>query len=257
MKAIFTLVVLLVVVEAGFCRDVPEPNYAGPESFFAAGVGVIVTDNPYKGINTEVHGIPIIMYRTKKLFIYGPMMSYSFFEHDGWEVSGLAKVRFEGYEGGDSRYLWGMDDREWTFELGGALSKTFDFGRITTDFTADILGEHDGHELDLTYSYDFRNAFEISALTVTPSAGVNYRSGRLNDYYYGVRASEAIAGRPEYHPGDSMGLTTGLRLNYTISERLSLMGMISMEWLDDEIRSSPIVDEDHMESLLLGIIYKF
>jgi outer membrane protein len=184
-------------------------------------------------------------------------MSYSLFKDDGWEVSGLAEVRFEGYEESDSRFLRGMDDREWTLELGGSLSKTFALGKLTADFGADILNEHKGHELRLSYSYDFRDMFKIQALTVTPSIGVNYRSRQLNDYYYGVRASEVIAGRPEYDAGDSTGMMAGIRINYALSENLSLMGMISFEWLGDEIKNSPIVDEDHMESFLLGLIYRF
>ena len=58
---------------------------------------------------------------------------------------------------------------------------------------------------------------------ITPIIGVNYRSHQLNDYYYGVRASEAIAGRPKYDAGDSTGLMAGVRVNYNLSESLILM----------------------------------
>jgi outer membrane protein len=184
-------------------------------------------------------------------------MSYSLFEDDSWQVSGIAKVRFEGYEEDESDFLRGMDDREWTVELGASLSKNFSFGDLTADFAADILGEHEGHETRFSYGYDFRDAFQIPSLTLSPNIGVNYRSRRLNDYYYGVRASEVTAARTQYDAGDSVGFFTGIRLGYRLSKDLSLLGLISLEWLDDEIRSSPIVDEDHIESFLLGLIYRF
>ena len=92
---------------------------------------------------------------------------------------------------------------------------------------------------------------------LTPNIGVNYRSRQLNDYYYGVRASEVIAGRPEYDVGDSVGLMVGAGIYYILSENMSLMGMISFEWLGDEIKNSPIVDEDYLEAFLLGMIYRF
>ena len=255
LNSIFLVIVLSGAVEAEFSTG--KSDYAGPKNLFSAGAGVIITKGPYKGADTDSQGIPFFLYRTDRLSIYGPMMSYSLFEDDGWEIDALAKVRFEGYDEDDSRFLQGMNDRKWTLEMGGSLSKTFAIGDITADVSADVLNEHKGYELRLYYSYDFRNVFENPALTVTPDIGIAYRSSQLNDYYYGVRASEVIAGRPEYNVGDSTGLMAGLRVNYKISEKLSLMSMISLEWLDDEIRNSPIVDEDYIESFLLGIMYRF
>lgn len=255
--SISLVMILSGAVEAGFGTDSGNSDYAGPMNLFSVGAGVIVTKDPYKGIKTDTNGIPIFLYRTDRLSLYGPMMSYSLFEDEGWEIDALAKIRFEGYEEDDSRFLQGMDDREWTLELGGSLSKTFTLGNITADFAADILNEHKGHELRLYYSYDFRDILKGPALTMTPNIGLSYRSRQLNDYYYGVRASEVIAGRPEYNVGDSTGLIAGLRINYMYSENLSLMGLISFEWLGDEIKNSPIVDENHIESFLLGIMYRF
>ena len=257
MKFIFHVMILFVAFNTGFGANAEESGYKGPKNIFFVGGGAIITKNPYKGIDTETHGIPIFLYKTERFSLFGPRMSYSLFEDDGWELSGLAKVRFEGYEEDESDYLRGMDDREWTVELGGSLSKTFSLGKLTADFAADILGEHKGHEFRFSYSYDFRDAFQIPSLTMTPNIGVNYRSHQLNDYYYGVRASEAIAGRPKYDAGDSTGLTAGVRVNYKLSESLILMSMISFEWLGSDIKDSPIVDEDHIESFLLGLIYRF
>jgi len=222
-----------------------------------AGAGAVITQNPHKGVGTEGRGIPLFLYRKEKFSLYGPMVSYSLFEDGGWSARGLAKVRFEGYDEDDSNFLRGMDDREWTLELGGALSRVLDWGRLTADFSADVLGEHDGYELALSYGYDFNGVFELPDLRVTPSVGVNYRSSRLNDYYYGVRGSEAIAGRPRYNAGDSTGLATGLRLNYKLDEKWSLMVLVSLEWLGDEITDSPIVDKDYVMSSLVGIMYRF
>ncbi len=222
-----------------------------------AGGGAVITQNPYKGAGTKSRGIPLFLYKTDKFSLYGPIVNYSLFENDNWITSAVAKVRFEGYDENDSRFLRGMDDREWTFELGGALSRAFDWGRIMADFSADVLGEHEGYELGLSYGYDFNGPFKLPDLRVTPSVGVSYRSSQLNDYYYGVRSSEAAAGRPRYKAGDSSGPTAGLRLNYRLDDRWSLMGMASLKWLGDEITDSPIVDEGYVASFLIGIMYRF
>jgi len=257
LRSIFIVMTLSWTAQAELITDDGKSNYARPTNIFSFGAGAIITKEPYKGIDTKSQGIPFFLYRTERLSLYGPLMSYSLFEEQDWEIEAIAKVRFEGYEQDDSRFLQGMDDREWTLELGGSLSKTFAMGNITADCTADILNEHKGHEIRLYYSYDFRNVLGNQALTVSPNIGLSYRSRQLNDYYYGVRAPEATASRPEYHVGDSTGLMAGLRGNYTFRENLSLTVLISFEWLGDEIRNSPIVDEDHIESFLIGIMYMF
>ena len=251
------ILILALAVGTAAGRDVMDSNYAGARDVFMAGAGAIITRNPHKGIGTESRGIPLFFYRKEKLSLYGPIMNYLLLKEERWEVRGLARMRFEGYEEDDSRYLRGMDDREWTLELGGSLSRILGEARITADVSADVLNEHKGHQVRLSYNYDLRGPANIRDLLVTPSIGVTYRNSQLNDYYYGVRASEVIAGRPEYDVGDSTGMTAGVRINYALSENLSLMGMISFEWLGDEIKNSPIVDKDHMESFLLGMIYRF
>jgi outer membrane protein len=257
MKKLLYISILSLAVEAVAGRDVMDPNYAGRRDIFMVGAGAVISLNPHKGIDTRVRGIPIFVYRKDKLSLYGPIMNYSLYKQARWEARGIARVRFEGYEEDDSRYLRGMEEREWTLELGGSLSRGLGEGRVTADVTADVLNKHKGYEARLSYNYDFRAAANIRDLLVTPSIGVTYRSSRLNDYYYGVQSAEAIPGRPEYKVGDSVGLMTALRLNYRFSRRWSTMGMASLQWLGKEITDSPIVEKNYRLGFLLGIIYRF
>ena len=257
MKKLLILSIFMGCVSSVSGREVMDANFAGPREIFMAGAGAVISFNPHKGIGAEVRGIPLFFYQKDRLALYGPMMNYSLLKEGPWEVRGIARMRFEGYEEDDSRYLRGMDERRWTLELGGSLSRILGEARITADVTADVLNEHRGHQVRLSYNYDFRGPAGIRDLMVTPSVGVAYRSSDLNDYYYGVRSGEAIAGRPEYHAGDSIGLMTALRLNYRLDERWSAMAMGSVQWLGSEITESPIVARDYTASVLLGILYRF
>ncbi len=257
LKKIFYILIVTLAVDSTLGQNATDANTADSRDIFMAGVGAVITRNPHKGIGTESRGIPIFFYRKDKLSIYGPMVNYSLLKNADWEVRGVARMRFEGYEDEDSKYLRGMNDREWTMELGGSLSRTLGEGRVTADITADVLNEHKGHEVTLSYNYDFRAAANIRNLLATPSIGVTYRSSRLNDYYYGVRSSEALPGRPQYNVGDSTGLMTALRLNYRLNEKWSVMGMASVEWLGSEITDSPIVEKHYVASFLLGIMRRF
>jgi outer membrane protein len=255
-KILYVLIIMTAGVSASG-REAPASEYTGTRDIFMAGAGAVITRNPHKGIGTESRGIPLFFYQKEQLSLYGPMMSYSVLKDAGWAVRGLARMRFEGYDQDDSRYLRGMDDREWTLELGGSISKAFDWGELTAMGTADILNEHKGHEFRLSYGYDFRGAFNVPDLSVTPGVGVTYRSRQLNDYYYGVRSDEAIPGRPEYNVGDSAGLLTSLRFNYRLNEQWNVMAMTSVQWLGGEITDSPIVEKHYRASMLLGVMYRF
>ena len=261
-KRIFLLSLFVAIIfnfsaKAQVGTEQSKPDYQVPSNLFYLGGGLIITQDPYKGIDTKVRGLPFFLYKTKKLTVYGPMLSYLIYDNNDWELDITGKMRFEGYEEDDSDFLFGMDERKWTMELGGSLSKKLSIGKITSSISADILNEHKGYEYGLSYSYDFRNVMKMPSLTMSPEIGFSYRSSQLNDYYYGVRDSEAIAGRPEYNAGDSVGLTGGIRINYVYSDRIGLMGLMSFEWLGDEIRNSPIVEENYLDTIMIGIMYRY
>ena len=60
--SIFHVMMLAVAVETGFGPNVKNSHYAGPKNLLLVGGGAIISKNPYKGIDTEIHGIPIIIY---------------------------------------------------------------------------------------------------------------------------------------------------------------------------------------------------
>lgn len=241
-------------------QDLRSPDISAerPDRTFRLGAGVLSLHKPYKGVDADCYGIPFLFYQDQKLTIFGPMASYSFFGEDNqWAFQGLARVRTEGYEEDDSRYLNGMSDRDPTLELGARFLTDLDFAVLSMDFTHDVLDEHRGYEFRLTLRKMFRNILDIESLNLTPSAGVNWRSKQLNDYYYGVRTSEVAAGRPAYNASGSVGWLTGLQLDYKLTEKWSLFSMLNVEWLGSEITDSPIVEDHYSASLLFGAMYEF
>ncbi|HPY77661.1 MAG TPA: MipA/OmpV family protein, partial [Anaerohalosphaeraceae bacterium] len=229
-----------------------------PQRTFQLGAAALWLQKPYKGVDTDCYGLPFLFYQDQKLTIFGPMASYSFFgKENHWALQGLTRIRTEGYDNDDSRYLDGMSDRDLTLELGLRYLTDLDFAVLSMDFSHDVLDKHRGYEFRLTLRKMFQNIMGIESLNLTPSAGINWRSKQLNDYYYGVRPSEVIAGRPEYHAGSSLGWLSGLQLDYKLSEKWSLFSMVNVEWLSSEIADSPIVEGDYSVSLLFGALFEF
>lgn len=238
--------------------ETPTSMIEQPDRIFKLGAGFLTLQKPYKGLDRDCYGIPFVFYQDQKLTIFGPTASYSFFgEDDQWAFQGIARLRTEGFDDDDSRYLNGMSDRDPTLELGLRYITDLDFAVMSLDFYHDVLDEHRGYEFRMTLRKSFRDVMNIESLNLTPIAGINWRNKQLNDYYYGVKSSEAIAGRPAYDAGGSFGWLTGLQLDYKLSEKWSLLGMVNIEWLDSEITDSPIVDDDYAVSFLLGALYEF
>jgi len=236
----------------------PAPAVERPQRIFKIGAGFLTLQKPYKGVDQDCYGIPFIFYRDQKLTIFGPMASYSFFgSEDRWALQGLARIRTEGYDNDDSRYLNGMSDRDRTLELGLRWMQNLDVAILSFDFTHDVLDEHRGYEFKFALRKPFRNVWDIEPLTLTPVAGLNWRSKQLNDYYYGVRSSEAAAGRPVYNAGGGITYLTGLQIDYKLSEKWSLLGMVNVEWMGSEISDSPIVEDHYSVSCLLGAMVEF
>ncbi len=244
--------VLAAVLSAGATGSEQE-NQAQEPPELIAGPGVVVTTKPYKGTDSKVYPIPIITYTNGRFFIRGAMAGYRLLADDSWALDATGQWRFDGYEPDDSDDLDGMHERHMTVDAGAALSLFGDWGTAKLSFLNDILSQHDGQELRLTYS----KTFEGDKISTTPFVGLSWLSGDLIDYYYGVRSDEAQAGRAAYNAGDGVNWLAGVATNYQLDEQWSLFGSISYEWLNSEITDSPIVDDDYKISILAGAMYKF
>ena len=243
----------LIAEETGSTQTAAEKD-----TLFLLGPGVLYQRKPYKGVDDDVIAIPMVIYKSEKISIFGPRAAYSLFgEEDRWGVQALFRFRLEGYDADDSPNLTGMADRDPTLELGARYIYDFDFAVFSADFTHDILGEHEGYEFRAVMRKSFQDVLNVKSLRLTPSLGVNFRSGKLNNYYYGVSASEAVSGRPAYGADDCTNFLTGLQVDYRLADRWNLFGAVNVEWLDSEMKNSPIVDEHYIAAALFGLLCKF
>lgn len=250
-----TTIVLFIILTAPCLAQTGRP--AEPETTFRLGPGLLITDKAHKGGDTRVLPIPAISYQRGRFMVFGTQARWVFYYEEGLMISALGKLRLEGYRSSESRHLSGMDKRRMTLEGGLAVAQEFDWGRLTAEWTSDVLNEHKGHELRLVADRRFADIFGFDKLAFTPAVGGNWRSKQLNNYYYGVKSKEARPDRDAYTVGDTLGLLTAARLDYALSERWNLFGAVSVEWLSSKISDSPIVDQHHRMSIFIGGMYTF
>ncbi len=217
------------------------------------GAGAVISSKPYDGVDSKVYPVPIFGYEGERLYLRGISGGYRLFKRGGWSIGPMLRPRFEGYSSGDSSALAGMGSRNLTLDGGVDLSLRTKWGLFGVQFVTDLLGAHDGQELEASYTA----MFPYAGFDFIPSVALRWHSDNLLDYYYGVTTSEARAGRPAYAPDDTISPAIRLAVRRELSSHWGLLLGFQYEWLDNEISDSPIVDDDTTLSLLLGATYTF
>ena len=121
---IFIVVTVQLLTMSAFAQDKNEGYHNG----FSAGPGIVVSDKPYKGMDTETNVFPFIMYQGQNFYLRGPNFGYKIYDKDKLTIDALLSWRFDGYDADDSSDLEGMDDRDMTAELGASVSYKDGFG---------------------------------------------------------------------------------------------------------------------------------
>ena len=253
----FYLVVVLAVTSSASGSNQQQQEQQTEKTTLLIGAGMIIQDKPLKGVGSKVFPIPFYMYQGKAFSMRGISATYDVLDKETWTVRALARFRMDGYDADDSSDLDGMSDRRKSVDVGAELSVENSWGNISLNYTTDALGQHDGQEARFTYSKPVRAAFGIKKLALRPMMGFSWRSNNLNNYYYGVRSSEATAVRPGYKSGDSVNPFVGVGLDYLLGERWSIFSLFRHEWLTSEITDSPIIDQHSKISVILGLVYRF
>lgn len=255
--AVATVVLLLGLGADGRADETaPEAEPAESEqekSEMYIGAGAILKGQPYKGISSRLYPVPLFGYDGPRLYMYGVSGGYRLIKGPMWSLGPVFRPRFTGYQADDSAALRGMDDRDWTLDLGAAWSWRTDYGLISAGWVTDVFGRHKGHELEFSYTI----MFPLAGFDIIPSAAVQYQSSDLVDYYYGVDPDEARPGRPAYEAGGAWNPYLRLAVRRKLNERWSLLLGGQLDWFDSEIKDSPIVDDSRDFMLLGGLLYSF
>lgn len=142
-----------------------------------------------------------------------------------------------------------------SFAVDGGLEIIYAdvWGDLQLQVLSDLSLTHKGVEIWASYAY----SWHYGNWRLTPSFGLNWKSSNLLDYYYGVRDSEARENRPAYKASSGFNHFARLSVSYTINDHWGLVGVAEYETLSRSIRNSPIVNKDSVETLFVGIMYRF
>ncbi|MBU1913258.1 MAG: MipA/OmpV family protein [Candidatus Omnitrophica bacterium] len=253
MKKTIVLFFLFMLFASFACLAEEEAGKKPPDMF---GLGVLVSDSVYKGVDRNVWPMPLVFVRKGKISIKSVKAEYIFLEDKSREANFFIIPRFMGYDSKDSSDLDGMKDRKWSLDGGMEYSITMPYfydSKASVSITQDLLAKSGGQEarLWLKRKFDFRPFF------IRPGVGIVWQSRKMADYYFGVKDFEQKLGRPSYNLGASINYDLSADAFLFFSRNWALFSRSDFLFYDHGIKSSPIVRKGRSNSFILGIVYVF
>jgi outer membrane protein len=227
-----------------------------PEATGGAGIGVATRfeNSPYRGGGTRNDLVPIYVYEGKRVFLEAYRVGLKLNETPGSRLDMFVAYRFEGFPYDRiPASLAGMANRGTGVDLGLGYQSRQPWGTLFGEVLHDAASGSSGSEVRLGYRYDWK----IGKLQLQPQLTFAARDARLNNYYYGVRPSEATVTRPAFEPGSGVNTELGLSAVYRLSERWRLLGGVSSKRWSSGVRKSSIVEDRPQLAGQLGLAYDF
>ena len=199
--------------------------------------------------------MPLYLYESEHFFLHPTRAGLKLADENRHRFDLFVEYhRFEGFpHGGIPPSLADMQVRVSSTDLGLSYAYRATWGKLQAEFVHDALNVTKGDELRLGYSYDWNSG----RWHLQPTINLMQRSAKLNNYYYGVRAEEATAERPQYMPGAGTNAWLGVYGHYDISRGWRILGGLGANLLDQRVRKSPIVGDGIQPTAFLGAAYDF
>jgi MipA family protein len=244
---------------AAFAQQPPGKDK--PEgSSWGLGLAVASGQKAYKGTDRETRALPMLSFENQYVKLSGPNMELKL---PGLELDDSQRLNFGvvaklfgggGYEAGDSPALAGMAERKSSVWAGAKMEWENDLADVKLELLGDASSKSKGQRVVLGLS---RKWVLGPSMMLMPQVGVEWVDKKYVDYYYGVRASEATAGRAAYVGKATVNPEISLTGIYRFDKHQSLMLNVGVKSLGKEIKDSPIVGRSTENRVMLGYMYRF
>jgi MipA family protein len=235
---------------SGAClAQMPAPQ----ETQWGLGLAGSVRQRPYRDDDADKRVLPLPFVDSTWFRVAGTGLDLKLPSAGAFSFALRATYQFAGYDSGDAPILAGLADRKSSAWLGGSVTWHDPMIDITLEGLADASGHSDGQQWRLAVE----RAFQMGQLELRPRVSATWLDSKYVDYYFGVRADEAIAGRPQYGGSSTFEEQLGLRTSYRFDRHQSVFLDLSATHLGDSISNSPLVDRSAVGTAALGYLYRF
>ena len=189
-----------------------------------------------------------------------PNRDYGWFRDGGAAGAGLIPplaipVPTTGYIGGDppEPIIGTLEKRRLTYLAGIEASHFAGDFQLQWRLGSDVSAGHDGWqgELQLSRHWHWRDT------RVQADFGLQYRSSKLSDYYYGVANGEALDPFYRYRPSGSISPGFGAQLHHRVSEQIGILVTFAGQKAAAPIANSPLIETRWWHIGFVGLTYDF
>lgn len=218
-----------------------------------SGGAVRAERSPYRGHGTRYDYLPLNLFLGERLYVHADRVGLKLDLSAASRVDLFLAHRYEGTPlDRAATVLEGMALREQGTDLGIGYRTGVAGGTLSAEFLRNVDDASDGTELRLRYGVEHRRG----ALRLWPQATLAWRDAKLNDYYYGVRATEATATRPAYAAGAGLNLQLALYAAYPLGRQVQLLGGAAATHWAATVRNSPIVERGLQTAATVGLLFE-
>ena len=156
------------------------------------------------------------------------------------------------------KHLNGLSNIDVAFEVGSYLSyQLTDQLEISISGLFDVSDTHDGWVANLNVSHEY--TIPNTPITITTLAGLDYANKNFNNTYYGIKPStNGIPTQSSFVLGSGFNSATfGTTFSFASSENTALIGSISATQIIGDAKHSPIIKENTLITVGLGVTYTF
>lgn len=251
--------ILAAALAHGILAHAQQPPGDPESTSWSLGAAVVSMQKPYIGMDRETKVLPMLRFENRYVRIFGPQIGLKL---PGVDIGDSQKLNFSligkfdgsGYKAKDAPIFTGMSERKGGFWAGAEMEWKNDFADLQVSWMTDASNKSKGQK----FSIGLQKAWRVGqSVMLMPRVEAVWHDKKYVDYYYGVRASEARAGRPAYAGKAGTSAELGLRSVYMIDQRNSVFLDVSVSSLPKSIKDSPLVNRSTESRMLLGYTYRF
>jgi MipA family protein len=209
--------------------------------------------SPFDKDEAEAFGAPDFLIEGERFSFGTSGLTYDIFETDSFGLSARLAPRLVS---ADPTEVAGLErlKKDIAVEAGLAAKLTYGQFELGLEALRDVSDTHDGAAVTASVGTRFQLSDRLS---IGARVGATWMDQKLATYTYGVRTSEAGGGISAYSVTDSVIPSIGIDAGFALTEKTTLIGAVSAEFLPDSVTASPIVKRDTLVSAMLGVRYAF
>lgn len=240
-----------------------QQGHEGPlGTQWGLGLGVIAKQDAYKGIKRDTQVVPVLRFENEYVEFFGlglevKLPNLKLGEDNQIKFGLVGEFDMSGFDAKDAKktpILAGMKDRKGGLWAGAKATWETDFISITAEMTADASGHSKGRK----FSLGLEKEWHLGGNTMLiPYVTAHRLDDKYVDYYYGVSAAEATAGRAAYAGKGGLNMDVGLRALHQFDKHHSMLLDVGVTRLAKQIKGSPLVDRSGTSKVILGYVYNF